>query len=40
MNELIKVANSDKYIVLVERSKLTDKTFFDINVENNLSTPM
>ena len=40
MNELIKVANSDKYIILVGRSKLTDKTFFDINVDNNLSTPM
>ena len=40
MNELLKVSNSDKKIILVERSKLTDKAFFDINVENNLSTPM
>ena len=40
MNELVKVANTEKNIILVERSKLTDKAFFDINVENNLSTPM
>ena len=40
MNELTKVANSDKKIILIERCMLTDKAFFDVNVENNLSTPM
>ena len=40
MNELTKVAFSDKKIILIERCMLTDKAFFDVNVENNLSTPM
>ena len=40
MNELTKVADSDKKIILIERCMLTDKAFFDVNVENNLSTPM
>ena len=40
MNELTKVASSDKKIILIERCMLTDKAFFDVNVENNLSTPM
>ena len=37
MNELTKVAFSDKKIILIERCMLTDKVFFDINVENFLS---
>jgi deoxyadenosine/deoxycytidine kinase len=40
MNELTKVAFSDKKIILIERCMLTDKVFFDINVENGLSNPM
>ena len=40
MNELTKVALSDKKIILIERCMLTDKVFFDINVENGLSNPM
>ena len=40
MNELIKVADSDKKIILIERCMLTDKAFFDVNVENNLCNPM
>ncbi len=40
MNELTKVADSDKKIILIERCMLTDKAFFDVNVENNLSNPM
>ena len=40
MNELTKFANSDKKIILIERCMLTDKAFFDVNVENNMSTPM
>ena len=40
MNELTKVAFSDKKIILIERCMLTDKVFFDINVENGFSNPM
>ena len=40
MNELTKVADSDKKIILIERCMLTDKAFFDVNVENNLCNPM
>ena len=40
MNELTKFANSDKKIILIERCMLTDKAFFDVNVENNKSNPM
>ena len=40
MNELTKVAHSDKKIILIERCMLTDKVFFDINVENGFSNPM
>ena len=40
MNELTKVAHLDKKIILIERCMLTDKAFFDINVENNLTSPM
>ena len=40
MNELTKIADSDKKIVLIERCMLTDKAFFDVNVQNGLSTPM
>ena len=40
MNELTKVAHLDKKIILIERCMLTDKVFFDINVENALSNPM
>ena len=40
MNELTQVANSDKKIILIERCMLTDKAFFVVNVENNLSTPI
>ena len=40
MNELTKVAFNDKKIILIERCMLTDKVFFDINVENGLSNPM
>ena len=40
MNELTKVAFQDKKIILIERCMLTDKVFFDLNVENGLSNPM
>ena len=40
MNELTKVAFSDKKIILIERCMLTDKVFFDLNVENGFSNPM
>ena len=40
MNELTKFAYSDKKIILIERCMLTDKVFFDINVENGFSNPM
>ena len=40
MNELTKVAFNDKKIILIERCMLTDKVFFDLNVENGLSNPM
>jgi deoxyadenosine/deoxycytidine kinase len=40
MNELTKIADSDKKIVLIERCMLTDKAFFDVNVQNGFSTPM
>ena len=40
MNELTKNAFSDKKIILIERCMLTDKVFFDINVENGFSNPM
>jgi len=40
MNELVKAADSDKKIILIERCMVTDKAFFDINVENGLSNPM
>lgn len=40
MNELTKAALSDQKIILIERCMLTDKAFFDVNVENGLSTPM
>ena len=40
MNELTKQAFSDKKIILIERCMLTDKVFFDINVENGFSNPM
>ena len=40
MNELTKVAYSDTKIILIERCMLTDKAFFDVNVENNLCNPM
>ena len=40
MNELTKVAFSDKKIILIERCMLTDKVFFDIDVENGFSNPM
>ena len=40
MNELTKVAFNDKKIILIERCMLTDKVFFDINVENGFSNPM
>ena len=40
MNELTKVAYSDKKIILIERCMLTDKVFFDVNAENNLCNPM
>lgn len=40
MNELIKSADSEKDIILIERCMLTDKAFFDVNVENGLTTPM
>ena len=40
MNELTKVAFNDKKIILIERCILTDKVFFDLNVENGLSNPM
>ena len=40
MNELIKAADSDKKIILIERSMLTDKAFFDVNVMNGLSNKM
>ena len=40
MNGLTKVAFNDKKIILIERCMLTDKVFFDLNVENGLSNPM
>ena len=40
MNELTKIAFNDKKIILIERCMLTDKVFFDLNVENGLSNPM
>ena len=40
MNELTKAALSDQKIILIERCMLTDKAFFDVNVQNGLSTPM
>ena len=40
MNELTRFAYSDKKIILIERCMLTDKVFFDINVENGFSNPM
>ena len=40
MNELIKAADSDKSIILIERCMVTDKAFFDLNVENGFSNPM
>jgi len=40
MNELTKIADSDKKIVLIERCMLTDKAFFDVNVQNGFATPM
>lgn len=40
MNELTKEAFSDKKIILIERCMLTDKVFFDLNVENGFSNPM
>lgn len=40
MNELIKVANSDIKIILIERCMLTDKAFFDVNVANGLTSPI
>ena len=40
MNELTKAALSEQKIILIERCMLTDKAFFDVNVENGLSTPM
>ena len=40
MNELTKVADSEKKIILIERCMLTDKAFFDVNVENGFSNPM
>lgn len=40
MNELTKAASSDQKIILIERCMLTDKAFFDVNVQNGLSTPM
>ena len=40
MNELTKVAFNDKKLILIERCMLTDKVFFDLNVENGLSNPM
>ena len=40
MNELTKLAFSVKKIILIERCMLTDKVFFDLNVENGFSNPM
>ena len=40
MNELNKVDKKKKKIILIERCMLTDKVFFDLNVENGLSNPM
>ena len=40
MNCLIKAAESEKKIILIERCMLSDKAFFDVNVKNGLSTSM
>ena len=40
INELIKVADSKEKIIFIERSILTDKSFFDAIAEKKLCTPM
>ena len=40
LNTLIKAADSEKKIILIERCMLSDKAFFDVNVKNGLNTSM
>ena len=40
MNELVKAAESESDIILIERCMLTDKVFFDVNVKNGKVDPM
>ena len=40
MEILIKVADSKEKIIVIERSILTDKSFFDAIAEKKLCTPM